>query len=84
MVLAVESSGKSAGNPRIYEVLGEPPESPEKAERNTFWAWPQVTEYLKVASQPVQGPWPPHQNPRPDPDSESEPTAVPDSQGQPS
>lgn len=76
--MAVESSGKSAGNPRIYEVLGD---QPEEYERNTIWAWPQVTEYLKVAGQPVQGPWPPHQNPRPDPDAESEPTAVPDSQG---
>ena len=76
--MAVESSGTSAGNPRIYELLGEPA---DEAEGSSFWAWPQVTEYLKVAGQPVQGPWPPHQNPRPDPDSEPEPVAVPDSQG---
>ena len=27
----------------------------------------QLIDYLKVAGQPVQGPWPPHQDPRPDP-----------------
>ena len=47
----------------------------------TVWAWPQFTEYTKVAAQPVQGPWPPHQNPRPDPDADSMPVAVPASQG---
>ena len=26
----------------------------------------------------MQGPWPPHQQPRPDPDAESMPVAVPD------
>jgi hypothetical protein len=36
-------------------------------------------DFLKVAGQPVQGPWPPHQRPRPDPaDEESGPVAVPD------
>ena len=35
-------------------------------------------EYLKVAAQPVQGPWPPHQEPRPDPEAESMPVAIPD------
>ena len=33
---------------------------------------------IQVAGQPVQGPWPPHQEPRPDPDYESLPVAVPD------
>lgn len=76
--MAVESSGKSAGSPRIFELLEDPPEGDGST---SIWAWPQVTEYLKVAGQPVQGPWPPHQNPRPDPDADAEPTAVPDSQG---
>jgi len=44
------------------------------------WAWPQLIEHLKVASQPVQGPWPPHQERRPDPDAESLPVAIPDPQ----
>ncbi len=43
-----------------------------------MWAFPQIIEYLKVAAQPVQGPWPPHQQPRPDPEAESMPVAVPD------
>jgi len=42
------------------------------------WAWPQFIDFLKVAGQPVQGPWPPHQEPRPDPDAESLPVAVRD------
>ena len=76
--MAVESSGKSAGNPRLYEVIEG---SPKEGASPTIWAWPQITEYLKVAAQPVQGPWPPHQNPRPDPDADAEPVAVPDPQG---
>jgi hypothetical protein len=45
-----------------------------------MWAWPQLIDYLKVAGQPVQGPWPPHQEPRPDPSGEAHPVAVPDPQ----
>ena len=33
---------------------------------------------LKIAGQPVPGPWPPHQVPRPDPQSEEIPVAVPE------
>jgi hypothetical protein len=40
-------------------------------------------DYLKVAGQPVAGPWPPHQEPRPDPDYESLPVAVPDPESAP-
>ena len=76
--MAVESSGRSAGNPRFYELIED---SPKEGDSPTIWAWPQITEYLKVAAQPVQGPWPPHQNPRPDPDADSMPVAVPDPQG---
>jgi hypothetical protein len=42
------------------------------------WAWPELVDYLKIAGQPVSGPWPPHQEPRPDPDYESGPQAVAD------
>ena len=42
---------------------------------------PQFIDFLKVAGQPVQGPWPPHQEPRPDPDADSLPTALPDDGG---
>ncbi len=38
----------------------------------------ELIEYLKVAAQPVQGPWPPHQHPRPDPEAESTPVAIAD------
>lgn len=77
--MAVESSGKSPGNPRMYELIEDAP----KDGPSTVWAWPQIVEYMKVAAQPVQGPWPPHQNRRPDPDADSMPTAVPDSHSTP-
>jgi hypothetical protein len=72
--MVVESSGLSRGNPRIYELIKDAP----KTGGSTIWAWPQLTEYLKVAGQPVQGPWPPHQERRADPDAESLPVAIPD------
>ncbi len=74
-VLAVESTGHSQGNPRLYEVIEH---APKTGKSPTVWAWPQLIDYLKVAGQPVQGPWPPHQERRPDPDYESLPVAVPD------
>jgi hypothetical protein len=72
----VESS--SGGNRRMYELIED---TPTEGSSPTIWSWPQFTEYLKVAGQPVQGPWPPHQHPRPDPDAEPEPVAVPDPEG---
>ncbi len=75
--MVVESSGLSRGNPRIYELIKDSP----KTGANTVWAWPQLIEYLKVAGQPVQGPWPPHQERRADPDAESLPVAIPDRRG---
>ena len=75
--MAIESSGQSRGNPRIYELIKDSP----KTGISTVWAWPQLIEYLKVAGQPVQGPWPAHQEPRADPDAESLPVAVPDPGG---
>jgi hypothetical protein len=73
--MAVESSGHSRGNPRLYELIEN---APKTGTSPTVWAFPQLVEYLKVAAQPVQGPWPPHQQARPDPDAESMPVAVPD------
>jgi len=73
--MPIESSGHSRGNPRLYELIED---SPKEGASPTVWAWPQIIDHLKVASQPVQGPWPPHQEPRPDPDAESLPFAVPD------
>lgn len=63
------------GNPRIYELVEH---APKTGKSPTIWAWPQVIDYFKVAGQPVQGPWPPHQEPRPDPSDESLPVAIPD------
>ena len=74
-VMAVESSGHSRGNPRLYELIEN---APKTGKSPTVWAFPQLVDYLKVAAQPVQGPWPPHQQPRPDPDADSMPVAIPD------
>jgi hypothetical protein len=75
MAMPIESSGHSRGNPRLFELIEG---TPKEGASPTVWAWPQIIDHLKVASQPVQGPWPPHQEPRPDPDAESLPVAVPD------
>ena len=72
------TSGESEparGNPRLYEVIED---TPKEGPSPTIWAWPEIIDYLKVAGQPVQGPWPPHQEPRPDPTDESLPVAIPD------
>jgi hypothetical protein len=78
--VAVESTGHSQGNARLYEVIEH---APKTGKSPTVWAWPQLIDYLKVAGQPVQGPWPPHQERRPDPDYESLPVAIPDSASAP-
>ena len=78
--MAVETSGHSRGNPRLYELIEQ---APKTGKSPTIWAWPEIVDYLKVAGQPVQGPWPPHQQPRPDPSAESLPVAVPDPQSSP-
>jgi hypothetical protein len=75
--MRVESDGHSDGNPRLYELI-EADQGPKTGKSPTVWAWPELIDHLKVASQPVPGPWPPHQEPRPDPDYESGPVAVPD------
>ena len=74
--MPVESSVQERGNPRLYSLIEN---SPKTGDSPTVWAWPQFIDFLKVAGQPVQGPWPPHQEPRPDPDADSMPTAIPDS-----
>lgn len=74
--MTIESGGPGHGNPRMYELIEN---SPRTGKSPTIWAWPQITEYLKVAAQPVPGPWPPHQEPRPDPGDEPLPVAVAES-----
>jgi hypothetical protein len=78
--MRIESSGHSQGNPRLYELIEH---APKTGKSPTVWAWPELIDYLKIAGQPVSGPWPPNQQPRPDPDYESLPVAVPDPHSQP-
>jgi hypothetical protein len=73
--MRIESSGHSKGNPRLYELIEH---APKTGKSPTVWAWPELVDYLKIAGQPVAGPWPPHQEPRPDPDYEAGPVAVAD------
>jgi hypothetical protein len=70
-----EAAGQSQQNPRLYELFKD---SPKTGSSPTVWAFPQLIDHLKVAAQPVQGPWPPHQEARPEPDAESLPVAIPD------
>ena len=78
--MRIESDGHSQGNPRLYELVEH---APKTGTSPTVWAWPELMDYLKIAGQPVAGPWPPHQEPRPDPDYESLPVAVPDPESGP-
>lgn len=71
--MAIESDGHSRGNPRIFELIEN---APKTGKSPTIWAWPEVVDWLRVAGQPVPGPWPPHQQARPNPEDESVPTAV--------
>jgi hypothetical protein len=73
--MRIESDGHSKGNPRLYELVED---SPKTGKSPTVWAWPELMDFLKIAGQPVQGPWPPHQEPRPDPEEDSLPVAVAD------
>ena len=74
--MPIESDGHSRGNPRRYELIEN---APKTGRSPTIWAFPQLVEFMKVAGQPVAGPWPPHQQPRPDPtDVETLPVAIPD------
>jgi len=78
--MRIESDGHSRGNPRLYELIEH---APKTGKSPTVWAWPELIDYLKIAGQPVAGPWPPHQEPRPDPVEESLPVAVPDPESAP-
>jgi hypothetical protein len=78
--MRIESDGHSQGNPRQFELVEH---APKTGKSPTVWAWPELMDYLKIAGQPVAGPWPPHQEPRPDPDDESGPVAVRDPQAPP-
>ena len=78
--MRIESDGHSRGNPRLYELIEH---APKTGKSPTVWAWPELIDYLQVAGQPVAGPWPPHQQPRPDPEEESLPVAVPDPESRP-
>jgi hypothetical protein len=71
--MAIESTGHSRGNPRIFELIEN---APKTGKSPTIWAWPEVVDWLRIAGQPVPGPWPPHQQPRPNPEEESLPVAV--------
>ena len=78
--MAEEDFNASPGSPRIYELIQDAPgknNQHRKGGDNSVWAWPEVTDFLKVAGQPVPGPWPPHQEARPDPEvGSAEPHAV--------
>ncbi|MQA13935.1 MAG: hypothetical protein GEV09_07080 [Pseudonocardiaceae bacterium] len=71
--MAIESTGHSQGNPRLYELVEH---APKTGPSPTIWAWPELIDWFRVAGQPVPGPWPPHQEARPDPEAESTPVAV--------
>src|SRR5262252_11131056 len=73
--MRIESSGHSQGNPRLYELIEN---APKTGKSPTVWAWPELIDYLKIAGQPVPGPWPPHQEPRPNPEEDTLPVAVAD------
>jgi hypothetical protein len=70
-------SEDARGNPRIYDLIKHVPKETE-GKSPSIWAWPQVIGLFKVAGQPVPGPWPPHQEARPDPEAESTPVAIPE------
>jgi hypothetical protein len=74
--MRIESDGHRPGNPRLYELIEH---APRTGPSPTVWAFPELVDFFKIAGQPVQGPWPPHQVPRRDPtEIESLPLAVPD------
>jgi hypothetical protein len=78
--MRIESDGHSRGNPRLYELVEN---APKEGKSPTVWAWPELMDYLKIAGQPVAGPWPPHQEPRPDPEEDTLPVAVADPENSP-
>ncbi|HEX3829368.1 MAG TPA: hypothetical protein VHV82_19060 [Sporichthyaceae bacterium] len=73
--MGIESTGHSRGNPRIWELIED---APKTGDGPSLFAFSEFCDWFKIAGQPVRGPWPPHQHPRPDPDAESLPVAVVD------
>jgi hypothetical protein len=64
--MPIESDGHSKDNPRLFELIEN---APKTGKSPTVWAWPQLVDSLKIAGQPVPGPWPqavpdPHSVPR--------------------
>lgn len=78
--MAIESTGHSRGSPRLYELVEH---TPKEGHSPTIWEWPQLIDWFKVAGQPVPGPWPPHQEARPDPEAEAVPVAVSEPEPEP-
>lgn len=72
-----DRSEEPRGTPRIFDLIKHVPKESE-GKSPSIWAWPQVIDMFKVAGQPVPGPWPPHQEARPDPEAESIPVAIPE------
>ena len=72
-----DRSEEARGTPRIYDLIKHTPKASE-GKSPPIWAWPEVIGLFKVAGQPVPGPWPPHQEARPDPEAESTPVAIPE------
>ncbi len=66
------------GSRRMAELFTQ---QPKPGGSPTLSAWPQFVDFFKVAGQPVQGPWPPHQEPRPEPEADALPVAIPDPEG---
>ena len=77
-----ERSDEPRGTPRIFALIEHVPKESE-GKSPSIWAWPQVVGMFKVAGQPVPGPWPPHQDLRPDPEMETTPVAVPEQRTRP-
>ena len=73
--MGIESTGHSPGNPRMFELVEN---APKEGKSPTVFAFTEFIDWLKVAGQPVQGPWPPNQEPRPDPGADSLPVAIVD------
>ena len=76
--MPVESTGTARAT-HAFTSFSRMRRKPARARRSSLF--PELIDFLKVAGQPVQGPWPPHQQPRPDPEEESMPVAVPDPEG---
>lgn len=76
--MATEPGGQTSRNHRMAELFGEPDPDPAPGSSPTIFAFPAMVDFMKVAGQPVAGPWPPHQQPRPDPEDEAGPVAIPE------